>query len=246
MSRNSELLSQAGKEREVFRAFRGRVELTKGRHPRLDLEAPIREEVFKLVQRVFLLPGTDRPRVVVFSGFEHGNGCSWICTHVSEVLKSQVAESVCLVDANLRSPSLHEYFGVDNIVGLAEALLQSGPIRNFAQRLPDSGLWFLPSGFHTLDPHSLLASDALRLRIAELRSAFDHVLIDAPPVNQFADATLLGKIADGIILVIEANSTRRETTRKAKESLEAANVRLLGAVLNKRTFPVPEVLYRKL
>jgi Mrp family chromosome partitioning ATPase len=47
-------------------------------------------------------------------------------------------------------------------------------------------------------------------------------------------------------LVIEANSTRRETTRKAKESLEAANVRLLGAVLNKRTFPIPEVFYRKL
>jgi len=80
----------------------------------------------------------------------------------------------------------------------------------------------------------------------ELRSEFDYVLVDVPPIIQYADATLLGQLADGIVLILEANSTRRETMRKAKESLEAASLRLLGAVLNKRTFPIPEFLYRKL
>src|SRR4029453_18701317 len=101
-------------------------------------------------------------------------------------------------------------------------------------------------GFHTLDPHSLLTSDRLRSRIVELRSEFDYVLVDVPPINHYADATLLGQLADGVVLILEANSTRGETTRKDKESLEAASLRLLGAVLNKRTFPIPEFLYRLL
>jgi Mrp family chromosome partitioning ATPase len=71
-------------------------------------------------------------------------------------------------------------------------------------------------------------------------------LLDAPPVNLYADATLLGRLAEGVVLVLQANSTRREAARKAKESLESAKVRLWGAVLNKRTFPVPEFVYRNI
>jgi succinoglycan biosynthesis transport protein ExoP len=247
MSRNLELLRQADKHQDlVFRTPSGAPVPSFGRLPRLDLESVTREELAKLVQRLFLMPGPDRPRVVAFSGFEHGNGCSWICARASESLIGQGAESVCLVDANLRSPSLHRYFGVDNIVGLAEAVLQTGSIRNFVQRLSGTNLWLLTCGFHTLDPHSLLTSDRLRSRIVELRSEFDYVLVDVPPINHYADATLLGQLADGVVLILEANSTRRETTRKAKESLEAASLRLLGAVLNKRTFPIPEFLYRLL
>ena len=101
-------------------------------------------------------------------------------------------------------------------------------------------------GSKTTDPHSLLASDGLRSRLAELRAEFDFVLVDGPPVNLYADTALLGKLADGVVLVVQANSTHREAARKAKESLASANVRLLGVVLNKRTFPIPEFLYRKI
>jgi capsular exopolysaccharide synthesis family protein len=246
MSKYVELMQQAEKQRERIRTHGRPIAPACGRLPKLDLEALTREEIAKLVQRLFLSPDPNRPRTVVFSGLEHGSGCSWICARASESLVVQGADSVCLVDTNLRSPSLHEYFAVDNIVGLAEAVLQTGSIRNFVQRIPGSNLWLLTCGFHTLDPHSLLSSDRLRSRILELRSEFDHVLIDTPPIGHYADATLLGQLADGVVLVVEANSTRRETTRRAKENLEAASVRLLGAVLNKRTFPIPEFLYRRL
>jgi Mrp family chromosome partitioning ATPase len=72
------------------------------------------------------------------------------------------------------------------------------------------------------------------------------MLIDAPGTSVCGDAQLLSLVADAAILVIEANSTRRLTARKAKESLDAAGVRLLGTVLNNRSFPIPEKLYRKL
>ncbi len=208
--------------------------------------ALVREEEIKLVQRVFLAPGQTAPRMVVFCGVEGGNGCSWVCARASETLAAQVSGTVCVVDANLRSPSLHQYFGVDNSKGLAEAVLDSPPSRDYAQQLRGANLWVLPCGSPPSDPYALLASDGLQLRMKELRSVFDYVLIDAPPVNSYTDATLLGRLADGIVLVIEANWTRRETARKAKENLESANSRILALVLNKRTFPIPEVLYRKL
>ena len=75
---------------------------------------------------------------------------------------------------------------------------------------------------------------------------FAHILIDAPPINAYADAVLLGGIGDGLVMVLEANNTPREAAMRAKEIVDAAGIRLLGAVLNKRTFPIPERLYRKL
>jgi Mrp family chromosome partitioning ATPase len=82
--------------------------------------------------------------------------------------------------------------------------------------------------------------------MAEMRAMFDYVLIDAPPVNLSNEAALLGQLSDGVVLVMEANSTRREAARKAKERLEAAKSHVLAAVLNNRTFPIPEGIYRRL
>jgi capsular exopolysaccharide synthesis family protein len=146
----------------------------------------------------------------------------------------------------LRAPFLHKYFRLDNLSGLSDAVLQSGPVRNFAHQVNGGNLWLITCGSKTTDPHSLLTSDGLRARLSELRVEFDYVLIDGPPVTLYADTALLGKLADGVVLVIEANSTHREAARKAKECLASANVRLLGAVLNKRTFPVPDFLYRNI
>lgn len=246
MSRNFELLRQAGKEQDLLRTSAEIAASTPRNNGRLDLESLTREEVMKLVQQVFLVPSRgEGPRTVLFSGVGHGDGCSWACARAGEALASQGGRSVCLVDANLRSPSLHEYFGVNNLNGLTEATFEDGPLQDFVQKLIPDNLCLVPSGSRASDLHTMLASDRLRSRITELRTKFDHVLIDAPPLGLYADAILLGQLTDGVILVVGANSTRRETARKAKESLEAAQVRLLGAVLNRRTFAIPEALYRK-
>jgi len=79
-----------------------------------------------------------------------------------------------------------------------------------------------------------------------MRKDFTVILIDAPPINTHADAALLGSMADGVVMILQANQTRREAAERAKEILDAGGVRVLGAVLNKRTFPIPEFLYRRL
>jgi Mrp family chromosome partitioning ATPase len=88
--------------------------------------------------------------------------------------------------------------------------------------------------------------ERFRERLAELRASFHYLLVSAPALGRETDATWIGQLADGIVLIVEAHQTRRETVRRAKEQLESARVRLLGAVLDQRTFPIPEKLYRRL
>jgi capsular exopolysaccharide synthesis family protein len=247
MSRNFQLLHQADKERDVFQSGVKPAGQTDSKNNHLDLERLIREQLSRLVQELFLMPnaGSER-KMVLFTGVESGNGCTWMCARAAETLAAQVTESVCVVDANLRSPSLHQYFETENLCGFTDVVAKSGPLRDYARRLSGTNLWLVPSGSLGMDLNTLLASDRLWSRMMELRMTFRYVLIDAPPVNLYTDATMLGRWTDGVVLVVEANSTRREAARKAKELLEAAQLRLLGSVLNKRTFPIPEALYRKL
>jgi Mrp family chromosome partitioning ATPase len=208
-------------------------------------KAPPDVEITKLVQRLFSHTGNGSgPKVVSFSGIMRDDRSAWICARAAEALADRADGSVCLIDANLWSPQLHVQVGVANQTGLAEALTTNGPIRSFA--IPLSGEHFLVIPAGLVMPGLHLSMERYRERIAELREGFDYVLISAPALSQETDATFIGQLADGVVLVVDANRTRRETARRAKEQLESAQLKLLGAVLDQRTFPIPEMLYRRL
>jgi Mrp family chromosome partitioning ATPase len=255
MSKNFELMQQVGLESSTQSAASAPRKMAFAPSPingngdrngaKLNLDELAQEETLKLVQRVFFVQSGVAPRVVLFAGIDKGNGCSRICVRAAEVLAANTPGRVCLVDANLRSPSLPEFFGVTNHHGLTDALLQDGPILSFAKQVR-TNLWLLSCGALASDSANLLNSERLKTRIDELRKEFDYVLIDAPPLSQYADAIALGRMTDGLVFVLEANSTRREAAIQVMESLRAGQVPVLGAVLNKRTYPIPESLYHKL
>jgi len=259
MSKNFELMQQAASERQFQSAppqpdvplmagngsHFGHVN-GYGKSNGLDLDRFAREETLKLVQRVFLLQSSAVPKVVMFAGVDPGNGCSRICAQTAEVLATNITGTVCVVEANLRTPSLPEYFGVTNHRGLTDSLLQDGPVRSFAKQVRRENLWLMSCGALATDSANLLRTEKLNSRLNELRQQFDFIVIDVPALNQYADAAAVAKVCDGIIMVLEANSTRREAARKMMENLQMTNTPILGVVLNKRIFPVPESLYRRL
>ena len=253
MSRNYDILRKVEKGNELFILPAAQPPPPKtpsqpssGKPPSLGSLSQGREEIVKLVQRVFLAPGAGVPQIVVFSGVEPGSGSSSLCALAAEVLAAQGAGAVCLVDANLRRPSLHRWFGVSQEDGLTEAVFHPGPIQKYVRRVQGAaGPFLLTAGSPGSENHLFLNAERLQSRLMELRMEFSHILIDVSPVSSYADAQVVGALADGLVLVIEANVTRRESARKAKESLESAGVKILGAVLNNRTFPIPEGLYQK-
>lgn len=243
MSRNFELLERVAKEESLTPS--GMPAILRPPIPFPALKGLAKEEITKLVQRLFFHGGhTGAPKVVSFSGIARDDRSGWICARAAEYLASQADTSVCLVDANLRSPRLHNHYDIGNRTGLTNALTTDGPIRGFATQLSIKNLWLMPSG------SAKRGSDAnvgrSRARFAELRQEFDHVLVSAPPLTRESEATLMGQLADGIVLVVEANRSRRDSIRQAKEHLEAAQVQILGAVLDQRRYPIPEFLYRRL
>jgi protein-tyrosine kinase len=255
MSKNFELMQDAQirlDTPEIGRPKPGRAPVNgktngNGKRSRFNSEDEVtREESSKLVQSLFLSHKEESPRVVAFAGIDSGNGCSWICAQVAQLLASRKLGSVCLVDANLRAPSLPELFGVSNHFGLTDALSKNGSIRDFANVVRSDNLWLLSCGSLAAESLGLLNSETMKERVAELRKEFDYVLIDSPPLNTYSDGVALGQLADGLVLVLEANSTRREAAAKVTENLRAAQIKILGAVLNKRTFPIPGFLYHRL
>lgn len=206
-----------------------------------------REETLKLVQSLFLSRSERSSKAVVFASIDSGNGCSRICAQVAEALAGQNRGTVCLVDANLRSPALPDLFTVSNHYGLTDALSNQGSIRDFVKLIGISNnLWLLSTGSVASNSPGLFNSETMKARVSELRQQFEYVLIDSPPLNTYADGVAIGQLADGVVLVLEANATRREAAVKITEDLRAAHIPILGAVLNKRTFPIPKFLYNML
>ncbi len=198
------------------------------------------EEMLRLIQRIFLSANGSAPRQVVLCGVENENGSSSICAMAGRSLAANSSRPVCLVDANVRSPRLSGLFGIE---GTNPFSCTSGPLRDQCVKI-GGNLWLAGPSILADNSRVLLPPVQLKERLSQLREEFEYMLIDAPGTSVCGDAQLLGLVADAAILVIEAGRTRRLTARKAKETLDAAGVRVLGAVLNSRILPIPELIYR--
>ncbi len=149
------------------------------------------------------------------------------------VTMAQGEKRTILVDADLRRPSLHELFGTSNSQGLTTMAVDDSALAE--PPLVETGienLWLLPSGPTPPNPAEILGSRRMEEIIATLQARADIVLFDTPPVVAVTDAAVLGTKVDGVLLVVRADQTRREHALRAKELLEKAKVRLVGAVLS--------------
>ena len=151
-----------------------------------------------------------------------------------------------MVDANLRSPRLHEFFGVPNEMGLADVLNGSQDLASAVARIGDEKFFLLPSGVTSTTPGALITVTRFSRFLAEARKRYALVLIDAPPIIPFAETPLIAGIADGLVLIIESERTKREIVNRAKMTVLEAGGRVIGVVLNQRRYVIPEFLYRYL
>jgi len=244
MSRNFELLQQLGEQEGVFSGLyvaspapHGETEERNGNSAG---DERVRGEIQRLVQTLFL-SGEGAPHRVLFCGVDEREASGRLCTAAARMLANEVALPVCVVDGKLHAPSLQQFFHSDGFFSSHG----NGSNRLHARQV-DHNLWFIALQNVLLMSDSACGAEQLRSSLGEIGKAFAYVLIDAEPVGRQSDAVALAQATDGVVLVLEANSTRRVAALSAKETLETAGARLLGTVLNDRTFPVPETLYRRL
>jgi Mrp family chromosome partitioning ATPase len=118
---------------------------------------------------------------------------------------------------------------------------RNGQLRQAGMQVQEN-LWLLPAP----DSDEERATVSLHSYLGEVRKQFEYSIVEASPAGDSNDAVSMAQFADGLILVLSAERTRRVAARKIREELSASQVRLLGAVLSDREFPIPEGLYRRL
>ena len=149
------------------------------------------------------------------------------------VTLAQVGKHIIAVDADLRAPTLHIAFGVPGVDGLSDWLTGAGngtsepPLR--PTTLPN--LSVLTSGALPAIPADLVSSDRMAHAVERLGKMADLVLFSAPPLGQFSDAAVLASRVDGVLLVVEAGKTRRDSAQQAKDILARAHARVVGVVM---------------
>jgi len=178
----------------------------------------------------------DRPRVILITSVDRGEGKSTTVSNLGIAL-AEINQRVLLLDADLRKPHLHKIFNLPNAWGLSNLLrerisLKDSPIEALVKPTDIENLYVLPSGPGTLSIANLLYSNRMAELIERLKDEFDTVIIDTPPMLYLSDARVLGRLAEGAILVLRAGKTTRDAALHAKQRLVDDGINVLGTVLN--------------
>ncbi|AZB44669.1 polysaccharide biosynthesis tyrosine autokinase [Bacillus sp. FJAT-42376] len=172
-----------------------------------------------------------RTAIVTSSGPEEGK--STTIANLAIVFAQQ-GKKVLLVDADLRRPTMHLTFSLDNRTGVTNVLTRQATLQQGVRHTEQENLDVLPSGPIPPNPSELLASKMMKTVLEEALTIYDLILFDTPPVLAVTDAQVLANLVDGAILVTDRGKTQIEHAKKAKEQLQNAQAKLLGVILNNK------------
>jgi protein-tyrosine kinase len=202
-------------------------------------------EYHKLKYNILRLNSQRRLKALLFCSPTEGEGASTSLVYFAITLASD-GNRVLVVDANLRSPSLDVAFGVEREHGLTDLLLERSPMNQVLKVTGYRSLSVITSGMFYRNPDVVLESDSFEKYREEMVKRADWVLFDCSAINSSNDAILLAPRVDGVIMVLESERTRWEVAENARQRIKAANGNILGVLLNKRKYYIPNWLYKRL
>ena len=183
---------------------------------------------------------------ILFTSTLPGDGTSTTAIHLASCLVKDTELKVLLVDANLRTPCLHDVFGVDHAHGLSDWVAKAGDMTSRMNKIGATNLYVMPCGGKHSNPVALFESSAFDEFLQNSQAWFDFVILDAPPAISFSEARVICRKVDGVVLVLGSGTTRRQVALKAKKEIEEAGGKVLGVVLNRRKFHIPTWIYERL
>lgn len=197
----------------------------------IDPRSPISESYRSLRTNIDFSAIDEKMQVIMVTSAGPGEGKSTTIGNLA-VAYAQADRRVVLIDADLRKPTEHHTFQVTNRVGLSSILSQQSDVENALQQSSIPNLYVIPSGPIPPNPAEMVASKRMSALIEDLRSRFDIILIDSPPLLAVTDAQLLSTRCDGVVMVMDQGKVKKEFALKAKANLDKVGAKILGVVLN--------------
>jgi capsular exopolysaccharide synthesis family protein len=204
-----------------------RIELVPHEHPRAQVS-----EAYRSLRTALLLASAQRLQVVAVTSAAMGEGKTATAANLAIVL-AQLGRPVLLVDADLRKPSLHRVFRASNQVGLVSHLTGTAEAGEIVVATAIPNLWLAPAGPLAPAPSELLSSNGMHDWLRAVCGRFEYVVVDTPPMLAVTDALVVGVLADGVVLTLHSGKVTRDAARLCRDRLRQAEVRVLGAVLNR-------------
>lgn len=170
-------------------------------------------------------------KTLLFTSSDVSEGKSTVSANTA-VTWAQQGKKVLFVDADLRRPTLHSTFGLDNKEGLSTILANNEDYRSVASPSAVDNLMIITSGPIPPNPAELLNSRRMKTFLKSVQSDYDLVILDVPPLLSVTDTQVVAAYVDGVILVVRQGVAQRSAVKRAKELLIMVHANLLGYVLN--------------
>jgi Mrp family chromosome partitioning ATPase len=189
--------------------------------------------------------GQGTTRTLIFTGAVGGDGVSTVVAQYAEML-SRRGERVLLVDGNPRHPSLHRYFNLPDAPGLAEYIAGTAPQDVIVHATGFANLSLVPLGRCADRSQAERITEELGGLLEQFQGTHEYVLVDTDYVGSpFLSQSAVGA-GDGVVFVIRAGKTNRQVAGRACDTVRRIGGQILGVVLNRREFPIPDFIYRRL
>ena len=195
-----------------------------------------------LADQVYLLMKNKGIKSVLVVSALAGEGVTSTVASLGKYLSKAAHRKVLIIDANLRLPGIPAKFDLVGAHGLADILEGRGTLGSLVKDMGNN-LSVLTAGKTTMNPLTLLDSPTMQEIIRQARDSYDIVLIDGPELNLYKDSVVLSRYSEGVMLVIDEGKTRKQVVKAAVEPVAA---KVIGAVLNNRTFVIPKVIYDRI
>ena len=204
-----------------------------------DHQSPIAEQYRILRTNLQSLKHFTGPRTLVLTSAVHEEGKSVTAINLALTLAQQEGLRVLLIDADLRRSTIHSWLGLDGTTGLSTVLSNGLDLDGAVVRLQSPPLAVLPAGPRHDRPAELLESNAMKRLLALLKTQYDVIIIDAPPILPVTDPGILGAQSDGVLLVVRAGKTQRTVVKQALELLKHSKAKILGSILTHVDYYIP-------
>lgn len=205
--------------------------------------SPYCEEYRNLRTQILHKSKKRKLQAIVVASVGPSEGKSITALNLSWLFAQTDGVRALIIDSDLRRPSLEEYLGLGTGLGLSEVLTGGASLMDSVVRLQPSGLYLLPGGEARDDVAELISGPRFAEILNEARAYFDFIIIDAPPLGIFTDASLLINLADGAMLVIRANHTKYRDVDRILDTIPRE--RMLGTILNQSEVPLMDESYYK-
>jgi len=248
MGKTQKAIEKAEKENKVSFLFKNTENFDpEDIAPVIPVEVPEKVRSYDTLKTNLLVRASrTQPKSIMFTSLSQGGGCSTTATQFAVNVARNSDLKILLADVNFRTPNIHHTFNLSECRGLSDFIHDIDRVNDGTVKVGPGNLFVLPVGNNRYKSASFLETKQFTVFIQTLRTHFDYIVLDAPPASLFPETLVFSGVVDGVVLIIDAGKVRKQVALKTKNEIINAGGKIIGIVLNKRKYYIPDWIYKRI